>query len=148
MGSKLHYVDHLLYALRWEMSILIIRLASSRVDTYEQWHILMTIWFKVFIIIIGIIAIIPEKRRLGLAQLKPSALVLLKWMFNLLSPMVFQSIQVLWLRVHGFLETQKSMNLQKKIKKITLWKVNGSFTNNRNSTELWVIRRVVSSFSL
>jgi hypothetical protein len=49
-------------------------------------------------------------------------------------------------RVHGFLETQKSMNLKKK--KITLWKVNGSFTNNRNSTELWVIRRVVSSFSL
>lgn len=147
MGSILHYVEHLLSALRWEMSILIIRLASSRVDTYEQWHILMTIWFKVFIIIIGIIAIIPEKRRLGLAQLKPSALVLLKWMLDLLSPMVFQSIQVLWVRVHWFLETQKSMNLKKK-KKITLWKVNGSFTNNRNSTELWVIRRVVSSFSL
>jgi hypothetical protein len=73
----------------------------------------------VFIIITGIIAIIPEKRRLGLAQLKPSALVLLKWMLDLLSPMVFQSIQVLWVRVHGFLETQKSMNLKKK-KKITL----------------------------
>jgi hypothetical protein len=71
----------------------------------------------VFIIIIGIIAIIPEKRRLGLAQLKPSALVLLKWMLDLLSPMVFQSIQVLWVRVHGFLETQKSMNLKKKKKK-------------------------------
>jgi hypothetical protein len=45
------------------------------------------------------------------------------------------------------LRNTKIYEPQKK-KKITLWKVNGSFTNNRNSTELWVIRRVVSSFSL
>jgi hypothetical protein len=70
----------------------------------------------VFIIIIGIIAIIPGKRRLGLAQLKPSALVLLKWMLDLLSRMVFQSIQVLWVRVHGFLENTKIYEPQKKIK--------------------------------